>query len=117
MVVQWLSLCTSTEGAVSSIPGGGTKILHASWHGQKIKNSKISKYGSEVMARGRLKLGVGRGPEQRNFLTDGIPSRSLHSGLKHGAHLIGDSSMMYMPWYKSLGGKKNPPIFNNISSV
>ena len=102
---------------MSSIPGGGTKILHASWHGQKIKNSKISKYGSEVMARGRLKLGVGRGPEQRNFLTDGIPSRSLHSGLKHGAHLIGDSSVLYTPWYKSLGGKKNPPIFNNISSV
>lgn len=40
MVVQWLSLCTSTEGAVSLIPGGGTKILHASRHGQKIKQQQ-----------------------------------------------------------------------------
>ena len=40
MVVQWLSLCASTEGAVSSIPGGETKILHASWHGQKIKQQQ-----------------------------------------------------------------------------
>ena len=84
---------------------------------KRLNNSKISKYGSQVMARGRLKLGGGRGPEQRNFLTDGIPSKSLHSGLKHGAHLIGDPSVLYMPWYKSLGEKKYPPIFNNISSV
>ena len=40
VVVQWLSLCASTEGAVSLIPNGGTKILHASWRGQKIKQQQ-----------------------------------------------------------------------------
>ena len=30
-MVQWLRLCTSTAGAVSSIPGQGIKILHAIW--------------------------------------------------------------------------------------
>ena len=29
LVVQWLRLCTSTAGAVGSIPGQGTKIPHA----------------------------------------------------------------------------------------
>ena len=64
---------------------------------KRLNNNKISKCGSEVMARGRLKLARGRGPEQRNFLTGRIPSKSLHSGLKHEAHLIDDSSMLYTP--------------------
>ena len=28
-MVQWLRLCTSTAGDMGSIPGRGTKILHA----------------------------------------------------------------------------------------
>ena len=34
-MVQWLRLCTSTAGGTGSIPGWGTKILHATWCGQK----------------------------------------------------------------------------------
>ena len=33
----WLRLCTSKAGGTGSIPGLGTKIPHASWHGKKIK--------------------------------------------------------------------------------
>ena len=35
--VQWLRLCTSSAGGVSSIPGQGTKIPHAVDHDQKTK--------------------------------------------------------------------------------
>ena len=35
--VQWLRLCTSTAGGMSSIPGQGTKILHAAQRGQEKK--------------------------------------------------------------------------------
>ena len=35
MEVQWLGLCASTAGGMGSIPGQGTKIPHAVWHGQK----------------------------------------------------------------------------------
>ena len=34
--VQWLRLWASTAGGMGSIPGWGTKILYAMWHGQKI---------------------------------------------------------------------------------
>ena len=37
LVVQWLRLCASTTGGLGSIPGQGTKILHATWCNQKIK--------------------------------------------------------------------------------
>ena len=40
LVVQWLRLCTSKAGATGSIPGWGTKIPHATWHGQNIKKKK-----------------------------------------------------------------------------
>ena len=33
LVVQWLGLCTSTTGGVDSIPGWGTKLPYATWHG------------------------------------------------------------------------------------
>ena len=39
-VVQWLRLCASNAGGAGSIPGQGTKIPHASWHGQKLKKKK-----------------------------------------------------------------------------
>ena len=41
LVVQWLRLHAPTLGGVGSIPGQGTKILHAVQHGQK-PNSPIS---------------------------------------------------------------------------
>ena len=37
LVVQWLRLCTSTAWGTGSIPGQGTKIPRAMWHGQKKK--------------------------------------------------------------------------------
>ena len=37
MVVHWLRLCVSTAGDVGWIPGRGTKIPHAGWHGEKEK--------------------------------------------------------------------------------
>ena len=36
LVVQWLRLCAPNAGGVGSIPGKGTKIPHATQHGQKI---------------------------------------------------------------------------------
>ena len=35
LVVWWLGLCTSIIGGMGSIPGQGTKILHATWHDLK----------------------------------------------------------------------------------
>ena len=36
-MVQWLRLRAPNAGGTGSIPGQGTKIPHASWHGQKKK--------------------------------------------------------------------------------
>ena len=40
LVVQWLRPCDSTARGVGLIPGQVTKILHASWCGQKIQKNK-----------------------------------------------------------------------------
>ena len=40
LAVQWLGLDTFTAESVGSIPGRGTKILQAAWHGQKKKKKK-----------------------------------------------------------------------------
>ena len=42
LAVQWLRLHASTAGGTGSIPGCGTKIPHAMWHGQKKKKKKKS---------------------------------------------------------------------------
>ena len=34
LVVHWLGLCTSIAEGTGSVSGWGTKILHATWHGQ-----------------------------------------------------------------------------------
>ena len=36
LAVHWLRLCTFNAGGRVLIPGWGTKIPHALWHGQKI---------------------------------------------------------------------------------
>ena len=41
LVVQLLTLCTSTAEGVGSILGWGTKIPHVMGHGQKIKQNKM----------------------------------------------------------------------------
>ena len=35
---MWLWLCASTAVGMGSVPGRGTKIRHASWHGPEMKN-------------------------------------------------------------------------------
>ena len=40
MVVHWLKLYASYAGGIGSILGGGIKIPHAVWHGQKKKKKK-----------------------------------------------------------------------------
>ena len=40
LVVQWLRLHASTAGGTGSIPGWGTKIPHATWHGPEKKKKK-----------------------------------------------------------------------------
>ena len=42
LVVQWLRLHTLNAGDMSSIPGQGTKILHASGHTLPPKNDMSS---------------------------------------------------------------------------
>ena len=42
LVVQWLRLPTSTAGRTGLIPGGGTKIPQAMWHGVAKKKKKKS---------------------------------------------------------------------------
>ena len=37
LAVHWLIVCASTAEGVGSIPGWGTKILHAVWCGRKKK--------------------------------------------------------------------------------
>ena len=35
LMVQWLTLHASNARGADSLPGWGTKILHAMWHGQE----------------------------------------------------------------------------------
>ena len=44
--VQWLGLCASTAGGTGSIPGVGTKILHATWSIQKQNKNKKGRKAS-----------------------------------------------------------------------
>ena len=41
LAIQWLGLHTPTAGGTGSIPSQGTKMLHATWCGQKTKNKKF----------------------------------------------------------------------------
>ena len=41
LAVQWLGLCASTAGDTGSIPGRGTKILHAEQHAKKKMKKKV----------------------------------------------------------------------------
>ena len=45
-MVQWLGLCTATEGDQDSIPGEGTKIPQATQHGQNLKKEKRERTGN-----------------------------------------------------------------------
>ena len=43
LAIQWLKLLTTISGGTGSIPGWGTKILHAAWCGQKKKEKRKKK--------------------------------------------------------------------------
>ena len=43
LAVQWLGLHASSAGGIGSIPGRGSKILHAAWFGQKKKKKDLLK--------------------------------------------------------------------------
>ena len=47
LAVQWLGLHTPTAGDMGSIPGQGTKILHAALCGQLLTPPKTNKQTSE----------------------------------------------------------------------
>ena len=50
LVVLWLGLCTSTAEGMGSIPGQGTKILHAVRDDQKKKKKKtLPKQNTEIV--------------------------------------------------------------------
>ena len=48
LAVQCLELCALTAEGPGSIPGGGTKILEATWHGQKKTKKSISQVQSRA---------------------------------------------------------------------
>ena len=50
LVVQWLGLCAFTAEGQGSVPGQGTKIPQAKWHGQKKKKKKKlhNEYGEKL---------------------------------------------------------------------
>ena len=47
-MVQWLRLRASNAWGVGSIPGQGTKIPHATRHGQNKKEKKIKEYNIHI---------------------------------------------------------------------
>ena len=48
LVVQWLRLHASTAGGPDSIPGQGTKIPQATWHGQKNDPIRNEEFNTEI---------------------------------------------------------------------
>ena len=61
LVVQWLRLCTYNAGCTGSVPDWGTKIPHASGHGQKKKKKKKKKKKEEELDISIRKTIVGLG--------------------------------------------------------
>ena len=68
LAVQWLRLCASTAGGAGSIPGHGTKILHAMQHGQNQTKPKQNKTKSVLEILFKM---AGLGPL---LLTQGVQS-------------------------------------------
>ena len=56
--LQWFRLSNSIAGGIGLIPGQGTKIPHAVWHGQKKKkvNLKIHKWKLSNMMNSKKEL-------------------------------------------------------------
>ena len=58
LVVQWLRLRAPTAGGMGSIPGWGTKILHAACCGQKKKKNAVEYVNIVILRRPGIVLGV-----------------------------------------------------------
>ena len=61
--VQWLRIHTSHARSGDSIPGHGTKILHASWCGQKKKKGRKERVGGKRWENTKKKV-----KEKREFM-------------------------------------------------
>ena len=48
--VQWLKLCASNAEGVGSIPGRGTKIPHATYHGQEKEKLNFNKFSLSIIS-------------------------------------------------------------------
>ena len=50
LVVQWLKVHAPNAGGTTSVPGWGTKILHAKWYSLKKKKKKDNRkpWGKEI---------------------------------------------------------------------
>ena len=64
-MVQWLRLHAANAGGTGSIPGGGTKIPHAAWCGQKVKKKKSREGLREQIYGCWAESGEGRKDSQR----------------------------------------------------
>ena len=71
VAVQWLRFCPSNAGSAGSIPGQGTKIPHAVWHGQKkIKERKKTEIEDHIDCLIKKKMNysaIVAGPRNQNI--------------------------------------------------
>ena len=58
LVVLWLRFHASNAGGKDSIPGQGTKIPQAVWHGQKKKKAEIKKKKNNIKKKESIHLNI-----------------------------------------------------------
>ena len=68
LAVHWLIVCASTAEGVGSIPGWGTKILHAVWCGRKKKG--VCQCAFYSMDRGAWQAAIHGVAKSRTQLSD-----------------------------------------------
>ena len=95
LAVQWLRLCPSTAGGPGSISGGGTKIPHASWHGQKKKKKRYDNTAPKVIVRIKLYL-----------------VRTVQQGLPWVQKMVGAELRSHMPCCTAQNKQTKKPLYN-----
>ena len=81
LAVQWLGPGAFTAVVLGSVPGWGTKILQAAWHGQKKKEKEEKKNDVALPSYGVFMSQQGaRGSKWGN--PDGIPATLGSRGMK-----------------------------------
>ena len=86
-MVQWLGLRASTAGGTGSIPGQGTKILQATWRGQKKKKMRSIKTTLENCLAGSGKAEPMRTTRTCNFSPGYVPKDVHPQELECSQHL------------------------------